>query len=430
MDIVALVVIGLLVVGTGIALIGRGCRRGSGSVEDPLTLPEPTFNIVALGNSGAGKTVLLASMFHALQALDERRPYVLNVPGDQEKRLANLLAQVIDPAQPWPAGTTRGETRAFEFDCAARIADRAPADWPIVLRVNYIDYAGEILTETDESIAEISSDLDHRIDRADALLLILDGQKVLRFLKGEPAGLAYIQAVIQPLVSRIVKARCPAHLVLTKWDAVRDFGEPEDASDNDRLSIVRSRLKSVKQLRGLVSERRLNRLIPVSAVGTHFARIDQSTGAAVKRPDAHLEPINVEVPFAALVPDLFNSVGNQVDAAAAEAFRNELREHMKMSPVVSASFVAELLTRPAGVAVRAAMSSIAGRDYGDGLLNLYFNWVGRPYRDRNEQVKAFKTESLHQLVMWEDARDSVLQHFQYVIKLFEDRLPASHLAGE
>ena len=74
-------------------------------------------------------------------------------------------------------------------------------------------------------------------------------------------------------------------------------------------------LKRFDHFNGLVdsSVGRLVRIIPVSAVGPVFARIEDSVGTVVKRRDGQVHPRNVEVPLCAVVPDVFRQVKRQLD---------------------------------------------------------------------------------------------------------------------
>src|SRR5204863_991451 len=96
-----------------------------------------------------------------------------------------------DPERPWPPGTAVGQSRRFSFDCLARTQDQ----WEPVLRINYLDYAGEVLEQTSgEDGAAALRDLEAHVKRADAVLGMLDGRRVLQYLNGAAAGRAYMSA--------------------------------------------------------------------------------------------------------------------------------------------------------------------------------------------------------------------------------------------
>jgi hypothetical protein len=397
-------------VGAVIALVARRIRGRSAPSTTITELPSPNLNIVVLGQSGSGKTVLMASLFHQLQTPDQRRPYILDAPRQQRIELTQILSEVIGPGE-WPEANLRS-VREFVFDCEARLPGGQPtSEWSPILKVRYIDYAGELLSTADDESAGVRAELDDRIDRADGLLLILDGARVLRLMNDRPGARAAIEVALLPLVGSINKARCPAHIVLTKWDMVRDFGEPAGASENDRLTLVRDRLLGIQQIRGLVQERRLERLIPVSAVGDSFATVDQMSGLSVKLPDPHFDPINIEIPFATLIPDLFAQVASQLAEETTDVVRSEIRKLDKMSGAVRASYLAELLSRPAGSLVRLAMSAVAGRDSVNGLLDVYFQWLGAPYRDYRTQRREVMQDKFQQVIDRDTAQRAVFDHF-------------------
>jgi hypothetical protein len=415
----------LLIVGVfavaGLAAALR--RRRPGRERAAPEIPVPAVEVVALGISGSGKTVYLASLFHELHVPLDGRPYFLSADAEQRVSLSAVLREVSDAERPWPAGTMVGQTRRFTFDCLARVAD----GWVPVLRVGYLDYAGEVLELAQGEHLAALRELEAQIGRADAVLGMLDGRQLLRYLRGEPGGSAYVSASIQPMLGLMISASSPAYLVITKWDLVRGFGEPDDADDNTRLDLVRQALLTQAQLRGLVQVRNVVRLIPVSAVGPHFARLDPATGRIAKRADGRLEPQNVEIPLAAVVPDLMRRFAANFDWQANASVNDQLRRLMRLSPGEWGGAVAEVLTKPAGAAVRAALGAVIGRPYSTELVTMLLDWLSRPYRDKGEQVHAFRSEADRRLAAVGEARTAVLEHFQKTMYVFEARLPASRL---
>ena len=308
-----------------ISLVVKAVMRLLKRRQQPPAVPTeaspalPTFRVVALGGPGAGKTVYLSSLFHALSYRTPGRSYHLSTDPAQRIALGSLYRSVSDTSKPWPKGTQKGETREFEFDCMA--ADGTGDAHP-VLRMSYLDFAGELIQEECDDGGKALADLAARIEKADALLGMIDGLKVLQLLRGEPEGRSYFQHGLQPMFGFMQSAKCPIHLVVTKWDLVRDFGEPEDADDELRLGRVIDALLQYEHIRALVyvySARQIVRLIPVSAVGADFVQLD-TDGKVVKRPDGHMRPTNVEVPLCAVLPDLFRQVEGSLD----ESLRREL----------------------------------------------------------------------------------------------------------
>jgi hypothetical protein len=282
------------------------------AARSPAPVTPPTFRVVALGGPGSGKTVFLSSLFHSLGYRTPGRGYHLEADAAQRVDLRSLHRAVRDTSQPWPKGTNKGETREFLFDCLAAAGAETPRP---VMRMGYLDYAGELIEEQTDDGGTALADLAARIDKADALLGMIDGLKMVRLLRDEPAARSYFEHGLQPMFGFLRNASCPIHLVVTKWDLVRGFGEPADASDEYRLDRVAEALLRYEHIRALVedhSARQVVRLIPVSAVGADFVDLN-TDGMVVKRPHGHLKPTNVEVPFNAVLPDLFRQVEGSLD---------------------------------------------------------------------------------------------------------------------
>ncbi|GGM68770.1 hypothetical protein ACFFX1_29885 [Dactylosporangium sucinum] len=410
------IIVALAVAGAIVAVAVR--RRGRRQPPAP-DVPVPAVQVVALGISGAGKTVFLASLFHELHVPIDDRPYFLRAEAADRVRLSGVLRQVSDARQPWPAGTAVAQTRRYTFDCMARAMD----GWVPVLRISYLDYAGEVLEEALGDDGAALRELESEVDRADAVLGMLDGRQILRYLTGDPGGTAYLVAAIQPMIGMMVTGRSPIYLVLTKWDILRGFGEPDGADDNARLELVRHALFALPQLQGLVDVRNIVRLIPVSAVGPEFARFDPATGRIDKRQDGRFRPQHVEVPLAAVVPDLLKRFRQAFERDAGASVNSQLRRVMRLSPGEWGGAVADVLTKPAS----AALGAVIGRPFGTELVTLALEWMSRPYREKGEQVAAFRTEAERRLAAVADARGNVVEHFQKTMYVFEAKLPASRL---
>ncbi|MCA1672940.1 MAG: hypothetical protein LC799_12340, partial [Actinobacteria bacterium] len=284
------------------------------SADRAIVAPVPTFRVIALGVAGSGKTVFLSSMFHTLNVPMPGRSYFLETDISHRVYLSNVFDEISDTAEAWPRGTRTGETREIAFDCVA--FDEGVKHQ--VFRISYLDYAGELLESEQEAGSTALSELTEHIQNAHAVIGILDGYRVLQYLRNEPAGRRYFRSTIQPTIGIMVGATCPIHFVLTKWDLVRGFGEADNADDNTRLSLVRQALLDNVQIRALVDthswSNRIIRLIPVSAVGPDFAQMDHADHM-LKRPDGEVKPTNVEAPLAAILPDVFSQVKPALDAS-------------------------------------------------------------------------------------------------------------------
>jgi eukaryotic-like serine/threonine-protein kinase len=279
-----------------------GTRDALGLLLEPV----PSFNVVLLGTQGAGKSVLLASMFKHLSAgaaIDGVR-----VRGDMAStiQLASLYQDVIDP-DGWPPGTAIADRKVFSFEVFAR---HEHAEKPM-LRVNFLDYAGGLLETGEPGTAFL--ELSEAISSADALFGVLDGLRVRRCLRGEPVGELYLDTIVDPLLlSVMARAKVPAHLIITKWDV---FGGTEGGSDREILGRIRDLLTRRPHVQDVVSGQPAPvRLIPVSAVGRGFTTVDEN-GIVHKRPGAQPAPFNVEIPLCTVIPDLFDRIGHRLEAA-------------------------------------------------------------------------------------------------------------------
>ncbi len=293
-----------------------------GSADHAIVAPIPTFRVIALGVAGSGKTVFLSSMFHKLNVPMPGRSYFLETDASHRVYLSNVFDEISDTAEPWPRGTRTGETREVVFDCVS--FDKGVKHQ--IFRISYLDHAGELLESEQEAGSTALNELEERIQKAHALLGMLDGYRVLQYLRNEPAGRRYFRSSIQPMIGIMAGSTCPIHFVLTKWDLVRGFGEPDNADENTRLSLVRGALMDNTQIKALVDTHswgnRIVRLIPVSAVGPDFAQMDHADHI-LKRPDGEVKPTNVEAPLTAILPDVFSQVKPALDASISTGVARE-----------------------------------------------------------------------------------------------------------
>jgi hypothetical protein len=411
----------LAMAGAVATAIGKLTRRRRGARAFP-ELPTPTFKVVALGNSGSGKTVLLASLFYQFRARPGR-PYYFDTDPATRVWLGGLLSTVVDPTQQWPGATNRAGTRTYTFNCMAQIGQEPTTAFAI----EYLDYAGEIFELLGESNTALD-DLFARVQVADALIGVLDGRRVLQFLRGEAQGRAYMIAKIAVMVQLMARARCAIYLVISKWDLVHGFGEPARADDRARLDAVAKALMTVDHIGDLVRSRNMVRLIPVSSVGPAFAAVDESTGRVSKLPDGTFAPFNVEAPIAAIVPDLFTRVRESMAAQTVGTIESEYRIRRRSTPEEIMSGVGTFLLRPAGVALRASLDAVLNRPYSNELVTMVLEWMTRPGQRKEAELAAFRDEAQRRAFQLWDARTLVLDDFQKLVQRLETELPASVLS--
>lgn len=419
----------------------RAQAGGQGQAGRPPVAPIevggglPTFNLIALGGQETGKTVLLASIFHRLTTEMSDGGFRLQTSLDQSVHLTNLYATLRDSAAAWPPGTSVGDTRSFTFECVGS----AGGDELPILNFNYLDYAGELVgggagaPGVADQRESRQRDLEQRIETAHALFGIIDGQRMLGNIRGDPGSQLYLESSIIPMLGVMRKAKCPVHFILTKWDLFDDLATPSGAHDeNDRLSLVRNHLMSHAAVRNLVEQRRRDkrvvRIIPVSAIGRQFATMD-ADGHMIKRENGLLRPVNVEIPLCAVLPDLFGQIEERLDQSHENHIAAERQARARLTTRESLAAVGKFLALPAGIGLRLAADLAIGRNaFSDRIADLFIDWVGRPFDDKMAQVGAVVDDARLQLSELRLIRAAVLREFSERMIVLKRQLPASDLS--
>ncbi len=259
-----------------------------------------SYKVVMLGSSRAGKTVLLASMYQILSIPNEETRFSISCDNPEQGGLLNeKYVQIIDPLREWPKSTERADVSTWQFTCNVQTGDLTI--YPAV-KFTYIDYAGQILTEPKQGQASTKS-VQEEIKQADTLLVMLDGYKILRLMEGEK-DYYFVHAELQTLLQIVSQSRQPVHFVLTKWDLF---------DGKFSLEEICNRLLEIEAFRQTLLNRRrkytTTRLIPVSAVGTGFAKPEPQPGGTIimhKVKDANARPFQVEIPLACVLPDVLD----------------------------------------------------------------------------------------------------------------------------
>lgn len=417
-----LLLIGLVAVALAALIrILRSRRRVTPAIPEPGG-GVPTFRVVALGARGSGKTLLLASMYNQMQT-PSGRSYFLTAAFDQVVLLNQWFTEVADTSKAWPAGTAVGETREFLFTVRARPPSGAIHD---VMRLSYLEYAGGLLTDAQAPGATGQADLLNHIDGAHALIGIIDGFRIRQCLDGHHEGQMRLQQSLTAMINLMLLASCPITFIITKWDILRDI----DVDENARLRRVRKYLMSNNGFNDLVrahSNHRVVRLIPVSAVGPDFAELD-TEGRIAKLPDGEMHPANVDVPFASVVPDVFEQVERALDRAALQAALDRVRRQTRGGPLSAISELGTFVAETAGK-VLAPLGMPAVGFLGDATIELL--GIGHDSAaDRQRQVDRKLTEADREIEELRQVRRRVLREFQSRVDVLEGRLPSSRLSGE
>jgi hypothetical protein len=417
-----LVLIGLALVVLGSVLKVVRSRRRTITTAGPPQTVLPTFRVVALGSRGSGKTLLLASIYNQMQT-PSGRSYFLTAPFDQVVLLNQWFTEAADTSKAWPAGTTVGETREFLFTVRTRAVSGTVHD---VMRLNYLEYAGGLLTDAQAPGATGQADLLARIDAAHALLGIIDGYRIRQCLDGHYEGQMRLQQSLTAMINLMLLTSCPITFVITKWDILRDI----DIDENARLRRVRKYLMSNQGFNDLVrahSHRRVVRLIPVSAVGPDFAELD-ADGRIAKLPDGEVHPTNVDVPFSAVVPDVFEQVERALDKAALQSAFDRIRSQTRGGPLAALAELGTFVAQSAGKVLGPFSGQTAGF-LGDAAVELLGS-AHDPAADRLKQVDRQLTEVGREIEEFHLVRRRVLREFQSRVDVLEGRLPSSRLSGE
>jgi hypothetical protein len=397
----------------------RKRRRAAGKPATTATVTPPDvpkFRVVALGLQGSGKTLLLMSMYRRLYTPGDRG-YYMRVPDDQLIELNQWYRQVADSGEDWPSGTTRQEMREFEFSVMAHIAgDALP-----VVRIGYLEYPGELLTDRDLAGSTAQADLRTAVGEAHALIGIIDGLRLLQTHRQENHGSVILQANLDAMIHSMLEASAPIAFVITKWDLLDEL----DPDENTRLHMVRELLMNVDGFRDLVwhhSRRRVIRLIPVTAVGHDFAVFD---GKEVrKKPNGRFLPRNVDLPLSAVIPDVLQQVDMSLDQATRAAVVAEAQRRLRMGPAEALRSLSVFVAQLAG---RTALSFAGAGWLVDGMSLLMDSY---PATGNTDQRRAALSEADEWAEEFVRTRRRVIQQLQSQVGMLEARLPASRMSGE
>lgn len=265
------------------------------------------YNIVALGAPGAGKTVYLAALHHAVNSGHLADGIMIDINHSKQTELSSVYREIADPTGAWPRGTSRLEPmREFEMRFSVR---RTRRPWLFgqpdhrtysAFTIKYVDYAGEWFTEGHNQDRALVAPFDDLLSTADVLLCFVDGQRLLSLVRGRKQGGTLVEELRQA-VDRCRIRGAPVVIVVTKWDLLEGrVSLPEIVGllmDNKK-----TRLAELVKERG--GRRRLTRgaiggiwVVPVSAIGPNFARVE-SDGVVRKLGRGEPQPRNVTVPLA------------------------------------------------------------------------------------------------------------------------------------
>lgn len=254
-----------------------------------------TYTVLMLGPRGSGKTVFLASMYNQLCTQGEGGFFLELESVEKSKQLHDIYTQIAFEEK-WPLGTRRSEVSEWTFTCRVQTKDL-----PIypACKFTYLDYAGGLLTDqTDEDDPKF----DEQVKKADALLGLLDGQRLCALMQNEKLGQKWAVNELPRILSIMQKTGKPIHFIISKWDIVEKKYTLEQIRD--------CLLKEIPHFKNLVfnynKAGKPIRLIPVSAVGKDFVTM-KPDGSMEKNLNILPQPFQVEIPLACILPDLIQA---------------------------------------------------------------------------------------------------------------------------
>jgi hypothetical protein len=375
------------------------------------------YSIIMLGPSGSGKTVFLSSLYKRLSTQSELGFFLQVDTAEKRKRLNNIYTQVaVD--EKWPAGTRYSEVSEWTFTCRVQ----NPSDLSIydACSFTYIDYAGGRITEeADEE--DGSSEFNDRFKAADALLGLLDGQKLCALMRKEKIGTVWAVNNLRNMVDLMQGSGNPVHFVISKWDIVEQ---------SYTLEQIRDRLLEIDEFKNLVKLRNQAgspvRLIPVSAVGRGFA-IAQPDGS-MKKTGELPKPFQVEVPLACILPDRIDKMIKELISKR----QSELETPIEVKPDIGFfDFLGQLFA--GGLKV---VQELLPRKYqfADDALKTLIEWAETPAQQkiafaarRTEELRREQAESLKKVADEETALAHSINCFVSIQNQLAYHFPASEL---
>ncbi|MEV0093691.1 DNA/RNA helicase domain-containing protein [Streptomyces sp. NPDC050738] len=398
-------------------------------MDDPLSV-----SVLVLGPSGAGKTVYLASMFKHLATQEPELGVLLTTSFPVRKELSALYAKVARPGPTWPSSTNTAEAREFIFDCKTR---HNGTNHP-VLRIRYLDYAGELLTDSgrDALDTQAEADLQERIEQADTVLCLLDGNKLHKLCLGETEGIEYFNQHMDPVFGVLQEVEKPIHFVITKWDLLYRLKDSEAAS----LEHARDVLLDIRAFRNLVENAVMPhqnalpaiRLIPVSSVGLDYVE-PQLDDSMVKLPGRIPTPLHVEQPLLAILPDLFASFIDSLDEETRRRLIRDASRVERLTPTERMNYLVGVFGDKFSKLISGTVGSLTGKRY-EKVIDVTTQSVTAALRERAEEKLARREAALLQVgALTEEAavaRRIALHQMRSSLRRFEQVMPASILRSE
>ena len=378
------------------------------------------YSIIMLGPSGSGKTVFLSSLYKRLSTQSELGFFLQVDTVAKRKRLNNIYTQVAIEEK-WPPATRYDQVSEWTFTCRVQ----NPSDLSIhdACSFTYLDYAGERITdETDDEDGGV--EFDNRLKNADALLGLLDGQRLCSLMKDEKVGKVCAIKDLGNMIQEMQKMeglKKPVYFVISKWDIVEQ---------SYSLEQIRERLLEIDEFKNLIKLRNQAkstvRLIPVSAVGKGFA-ISQPDGS-MKKTGELPKPFQVEVPLACILTDKIKQQIEEIlkKRESEQAKNTEVKPDIDFFDWLGQLFAGGLKT----------VQDFLPRKYqfADGVLKTLIDWAETPAIQkvafaarRTEELRREQAESLIKVANEESALAHSVNCFVSIQNQLSYRFPASEL---
>ena len=378
------------------------------------------YSIIMLGPSGSGKTVFLSSLYKRLSTQSELGFFLQVDTVAKRKRLNNIYTQVAIEEK-WPPATRYDQVSEWTFTCRVQ----NPSDLSIhdACSFTYLDYAGERITdETDDEDGGV--EFDNRLKNADALLGLLDGQRLCSLMKDEKVGKVWAIKDLGNMIQEMQKMeglKKPVYFVISKWDIVEQ---------SYSLEQIRERLLEIDEFKNLIKLRNQAkstvRLIPVSAVGKGFA-ISQPDGS-MKKTGELPKPFQVEVPLACILTDKIKQQIEEIlkKRESEQAKNTEVKPDIDFFDWLGQLFAGGLKT----------VQDFLPRKYqfADGVFKTLIDWAETPAIQkvayaarRTEELRREQAESLIKVANEESALAHAVNCFVSIQNQLAYRFPASEL---
>jgi GTPase SAR1 family protein len=196
----------------------------------------PTYNVVILGPSGSGKTVFLGSMYHKLSTQGESGFFL--AVDNAERTILNQIYTEVATEETWPEPTQIINISNWTFTCKIQ----TPKGTYSACQFQYTDYAGEILTDHKDDPTYIEK-FNETIKNADVLLGLIDGSRLLSYIKGERSGTKWVVRDLANVLDLMQNTDKSIHFIISKWDLIED---------KYTLEEVRNHLLEIEQFRNIM----------------------------------------------------------------------------------------------------------------------------------------------------------------------------------